>query len=219
MQTLTFVATLAVALVASMGFVFMTKERADEANRVLAALDALTGVANRRSIIAALDRDAGRAIRARTPLAVMMIDLDHFKRINDSHGHLAGDAVLRSLVRVLGDRLRSQDLVGRYGGEEFLVVLPETTLSGARRLANELCQAVEAHAFVHAGQPIPLTVSIGVFGGLLEPGDHWDLLIHAADSALYAAKRAGRNRVEQVAVLPRTGPHGAGPETFPASLS
>ena len=137
----------------------------------------------------------GRAIRTRTPLALMMIDLDHFKRVNDSYGHLAGDAVLRSLAAVLHQRIRSQDIVGRYGGEEFLVVLPETTLLGARRLATELCKAVAAHAFVHEGQQIAQTVSIGVFGGLLEPGDSWDVLIHAADSALYDAKHATRRHI------------------------
>ncbi|AVO40928.1 sensor domain-containing diguanylate cyclase [Simplicispira suum] len=218
-QTATFLGTFVMLLVTSLGFIFMTKERADEANRLLAAFDALTGVANRRSIIAALDRDVGRAIRTRTPLALMMIDLDHFKRVNDNHGHLAGDAVLRSLVEVLGQRIRSQDIVGRYGGEEFLIVLPETTLLGARRLAAELCKAVAAHTFVYEGRQIALTVSIGVFGGLLEPGDSWDVLIHAADSALYDAKHAGRNRVEETPILPRASRDGTHPETFPASLS
>ena len=130
-----------------------------------------------------------------------------------------GDAVLRSLAAVLHQRIRSQDIVGRYGGEEFLVVLPETTLLGARRLATELCKAVAAHAFVHEGQQIAQTVSIGVFGGLLEPGDSWDVLIHAADSALYDAKHSGRNRVEETPVLPRANGEGSHPETFPASLS
>ena len=218
-QTATYLGTLVMLLVASLGFIFMTKERADDANRILAACDALTGIANRRSIIAALDRDVGRAIRTRTPLALMMIDLDHFKRVNDSYGHLAGDAVLRSLAAVLHQRIRSQDIVGRYGGEEFLVVLPETTLLGARRLATEFCKAVAAHAFVHEGEQIAQTVSIGVFGGLLEPGDSWDVLIHAADSALYDAKHSGRNRVEETPVLPRANREGSHPETFPASLS
>jgi hypothetical protein len=116
LQGLTFVTTFAVLLVASLGFVFMTKERADEANRRLAALDELTGVANRRSIIAALDRDVGRAIRTHESMAVMMVDIDHFKRINDTCGHLAGDQVLRCVVDVIQHRIRAQDIVGRYGG-------------------------------------------------------------------------------------------------------
>ncbi|MBX3633216.1 MAG: GGDEF domain-containing protein [Simplicispira sp.] len=218
MQSATFLGTLVVLLVTSLGFIFMTKERADETNRVLAAADPLTGAANRRSIIEALDRDVGRAIRTREPLALMMIDLDHFKRINDLHGHLAGDAVLRGLVSVLRQRIRAQDIVGRYGGEEFLVVLPDTTLAGVQRLAEDLCRAVAAHTIVHRGQRLAVTVSIGVYGGRLDPGDSWDLLIHAADSALYRAKNAGRNRVETTPVLPRTGTASSHPETLPASL-
>lgn len=217
-QTLTFLGTFVVMLVTSLGFVFMTKGRADEANRLLAAADPLTGAANRRSIIEALDRDVGRAIRTREPLALMMIDLDHFKPVNDGYGHLAGDAVLRSLVSLIRQRIRSQDIVGRYGGEEFLVVLPDTTLAGVQRLAQDLCRAVAAHTVQYRNQSIAVTTSIGVFGGRLEPGDSWDLLIHAADSALYRAKDAGRNRVEATPVLPRAGTASPYLETFPATL-
>ena len=217
-QAVTFLGSFMVLLATSLGFIFMTKERADEANRVLAAADPLTGAANRRSIIEALDRDVGRAIRTREPLALMMIDLDHFKRLNDVHGDLAGDAVLRGLVNVLRQRIRAQDIIGRYGGEEFLVVLPDTTLAGVQRLAEDLCRAVASHCVTHRNQRITATVSIGVFGGRLEPGDSWDLLIHAADSALYRAKNAGRNRVEVTPVLPRAGTAAAHPETLPASL-
>lgn len=218
LQTLTFFGTFIVLLVTSLGFIFMTKERADEANRLLAAADPLTGAANRRAIIEALDRDIGRAIRTREPLALMMIDIDHFKRVNDIHGHLAGDAVLRSLVSLIRQRIRTQDIVGRYGGEEFLVVLPDTSLAGVQRLAQDLCNAAAAHATSYSGQRITVTISIGVFGGRLEPGDSWDLLIHAADSALYRAKDAGRNRVEATPVLPRAGTASPHPETFPATL-
>ncbi len=216
-QTATFFGAASFILVTSLGFIFMTKDRADEANRLLAAADSLTGVANRRSIIAALDRDVSRAIRTREPIAVMMIDLDHFKSVNDAHGHLAGDAVLRGVVRLIDRRIRSQDIIGRYGGEEFLVVLPDTMLSGANRLAQELCVAVATHPFIHGNLRIPLTVSIGVFGGRLEPGDSWDALIHAADSALYNAKNSGCNRMEYTAQLPRSDER-SGPETFPASM-
>ena len=128
LQTLTFLATFSVVLVSSVGFVFMSRDRADENNRVLAALDPLTGVANRRSLIAALDRDVARAQRMREPMALMMVDIDHFKDVNDQYGHPAGDRVLCSVVNVLRQRVRAQDLVGRYGGEEFMVLLPETGL-------------------------------------------------------------------------------------------
>ena len=112
-QTLTFMSTFAVVLIASMGFVFMARDRADEDNRRLAAVDSLTGVANRRAVIAALDRDVARSIRTHEPMALMMVDIDHFKNVNDRYGHPVGDKVLCSVVDVLRERVRSQDLVGR----------------------------------------------------------------------------------------------------------
>jgi diguanylate cyclase (GGDEF)-like protein len=208
--------------VASLGFIFMTKERADETNRLLAAADPLTGAANRRAIIEALNRDVARAIRTREPLALMMLDLDHFKRINDTYGHLAGDAVLRSLMALVRQRIRSQDIVGRYGGEEFLVVLPDTPLAGVERLAQDLCDAVAAHSVVYQGQRIPVTVSIGAVGGRLELNVSWDVLIHAADKALYRAKDAGRNRIEvttDMAPIRRSHDPDLGLETFPPSMT
>lgn len=217
---LSFMLLFVVLLVASFGFVFMSKDRADEVNRRLAALDELTGVANRRSIIAALDRDVGRAIRTREPLAVMMVDIDFFKHVNDTHGHLAGDRVLRNVADVIRSRIRAQDIVGRYGGEEFLVVLVDTSAQGARRLAEQLREAVQAASCHWGAQRLAVTVSIGVFGGRLEPGDSWDQLIHAADSALYRAKQAGRNRVEMAPALERptrAGLAAQGPETFPST--
>ena len=217
-QTMTFMTTFAVVLVASMGFVFMARDRADAGNRRMAAVDSLTGVANRRAVIAALDRDVARSIRTREPIAAMMVDIDHFKAVNDRYGHPVGDQVLCNVVNVLRERVRSQDLVGRYGGEEFLVVLPDTTIKGAYLLALQLCEAVEASSFIHEGHEIPITVSIGVFGGTLQPGDHWDMLISAADRALYEAKNSGRNRVEVGEVLRRPASQAAaasGPETQP----
>jgi len=218
-QTLTFMSTFAVVLVASMGFVFMARDRADEDNRRLAAVDSLTGVANRRAVIAALDRDVARSIRTHEPMALMMVDIDHFKNVNDRYGHPAGDKVLCSVVEVLRERVRSQDLVGRYGGEEFMVLLPDTTAKGGYLLAQQLCEAVQALRLEHEGQPIPVTVSIGVYGGRLQPGDHWDMLISAADRALYEAKDRGRNRVEVVEALRRPASlvtANSGPETQPA---
>ena len=218
-QTLTFMSTFAVVLVASMGFVFMARDRADEDNRRLAAVDSLTGVANRRAVIAALDRDVARSIRTHEPMALMMVDIDHFKNVNDRYGHPVGDKVLCSVVEVLRERVRSQDLVGRYGGEEFMVLLPDTTAKGGYLLAQQLCEAVQAVHLEHEGQPIPVTVSIGVYGGRLQPGDHWDMLISAADRALYEAKDRGRNRVEVVEALRRPASlvtANSGPETQPA---
>jgi diguanylate cyclase (GGDEF)-like protein len=231
LQTLTFMGTFSVVLVSSMGFVFMTRDRADESNRILAAIDPLTGVANRRSLVAALDRDVSRAVRTGEPIALMMVDVDHFKRVNDRHGHQAGDRVLCRVVDVLRRRVRAQDLVGRYGGEEFMVVLPDTSLQGAEQLAHELCREVaesrcrvgaadDAEAGGGAGINIAVTVSIGVFGGGLKAGDSWDMVIAAADRALYQAKRNGRDRVEVSTALRRPAAHQAAPnhpETHPAS--
>ncbi len=219
-QTLTFTTTFIELMVASMGFVFMAKDRADETNRRMAALDPLTGVANRRAAIAALDRDVARAVRTRESIAVMMVDIDHFKRVNDQYGHPVGDQVLCHVVGMLRERVRSQDLVSRYGGEEFLVVLPDTDAMGAYQLARQLCEAVAGSRYVHEGAGIGLTVSIGVFGGRLEPGDSWDMLISAADRALYQAKELGRNRVEAAGALhPHASPSSpdSSPETLPTS--
>ena len=219
-QTLTFSTTFIELMVATMGFIFMARDRADEDNRRLAALDPLTGVANRRAAISALDRDVARAVRTRESIAVMMVDIDHFKRVNDHYGHPVGDQVLCHVVSMLRDRIRSQDLVSRYGGEEFLVVLPDTDLIGAHQLARQLCESVSGARYRHEGKEITVTVSIGVFGGRLEPGDSWDMLISAADRALYRAKELGRNRVEAaVALHPPSAPSSldSNPETLPAS--
>lgn len=233
LQTLTFLGTFSVVLVGSMGFVFMSRDRADENNRLMAALDPLTGVANRRSLIAALDRDVSRAVRTGESIALMMVDIDHFKNVNDRYGHPVGDQVLCHVVKVLGERVRAQDLLGRYGGEEFMLVLPDTSLGGAVQLASALCKAVEASrcavrslegapaAGPAPGGSIAVTVSIGVFGGRLEAGDSWDMLIAAADRALYQAKENGRNRVEVATGLRRPGSQPlerAGAETAPAPL-
>ena len=221
MQSVVFMAAFMVVILASLGFILMTKDRADAESRALAALDPLTGAANRRVLISALDRDVARAVRTREPVAVMMVDIDHFKHVNDRYGHPAGDKVLCNVVDVLRERVRAQDLVGRYGGEEFMVVLPDTDAAGAAQLARQLCHAVEAARCRVDGAQIGVTVSIGVAGGRLEPGDNWDMLISAADRALYQAKKNGRNRVEAADGLRRPGAQAAAdgnPETRPESL-
>ena len=220
-QSLTFLTSFVTVLTASLGFVFMSKDRLDDGNRRMAAIDPLTGAANRRSIILALDRDVARAVRMREPLALMMVDIDHFKRVNDEYGHLAGDHVLCHVVDVLRDRVRTQDMVGRYGGEEFLVLLPDTGLKGAAELARQLCHSVEQSPCIWEGKPLFVTVSIGVFGARMEPGDSWDMLIDAADRAMYRAKQNGRNRVEAVADLRRLASRPSlrdNPDTFPSSM-
>ena len=163
--------------------------------RTLAATDVLTGLPNRRSLSEAMTGHMALAERGAQALSVMLIDIDHFKRINDRHGHAAGDAVLVQLAQLLRAELRSSDLVGRWGGEEFLVVAPATSISTVADLAERLRERVAGWAFDH-GQP--MSISIGVSQAL--PGDTMDSLLQRADRALYRAKRRGRNCVEHQAV-------------------
>ena len=200
-QTLTFMVSLSAILVTSFGFVFMAKERADAANVRLAAQDALTGIANRRALVQALESELARAQCQRTPLALLMLDIDHFKHVNDQYGHLAGDQVLRHVVQVVEQRLRTQDLLGRYGGEEFLLLLPHTDLAGAQQLGQQLCEAVQAAPCDWHGQSIAVTVSVGISVCAVGEQPDWETLLLAADKALYRAKGNGRNRVEVAPVL------------------
>jgi diguanylate cyclase (GGDEF)-like protein len=181
----------------ALGFVYMYLERAERRSFELAMHDPLTGLANRRAISDALHSSTARAHRQGLPFSLLLVDIDHFKRVNDSYGHQAGDEVLRVLARTLQSRLRAQDAVGRFGGEEFLVLLPDTDRDGALVVAQALREAVAQSPAQWAGRNIHVTVSIGVGGGKLAPQDSIDSLVAAADSALYAAKQGGRDRVEQ----------------------
>jgi diguanylate cyclase (GGDEF)-like protein len=129
-------------------------------------------------------------------LSLLMIDLDHFKRINDEHGHPTGDALLREFGRLLRDMLRAVDSVGRYGGEEFVVILPHTSADEARQTAERIRKRVEAHEFTAAGKPLRITVSAGVASYPSSAVDSPESLIREADKALYRAKQGGRNRIE-----------------------
>lgn len=157
--------------------------------------DELTGLYNRRYFDAALRRELFRAERKQTPLAVVMIDLDHFKRINDTHGHDAGDAVLRAAGRCLYDGVRRSDIACRYGGEELVLVLPECDAAAAARCADAIRGAVAALILTHRDLALPqVTASFGV-AAWPEHGADAAALLQAADGALYAAKRGGRDRV------------------------
>jgi diguanylate cyclase (GGDEF)-like protein len=157
----------------------------------LAVTDELTQVANRRFLLERLVREVDRARRGTRPLAVLMLDLDHFKRVNDEYGHQRGDEVLRGVARELRAQLRRIDTVGRYGGEEFVVLLPDTARAQALHVAEKLRESVKHAAFPDG---LTMTISIGV-AGLPEDASEPDALIEAADRALFAAKRAGRDRV------------------------
>jgi two-component system cell cycle response regulator len=159
----------------------------------LSTTDPVTGLRTRRFVGELLSIEALRASRYKTPLSIAMCDVDHFKRINDTFGHPAGDAVLALLCQVMQRALRATDVAGRWGGEEFLLVLPHTDLDGAASFAERVRQAIEETEFDVVSAPHPVTLSIGVAG--LRDGQNVEQLIAAADEALYAAKGAGRNRV------------------------
>jgi diguanylate cyclase (GGDEF)-like protein len=156
-------------------------------------VDGLTGANNKRFLLETLEREIPRARRHQRPLSLVMFDIDHFKSVNDTYGHLAGDYVLKELATLVKARLRPDDVLARYGGEEFGIALPETPREGAVKIADDLRQIVERHRFVFEGETIPVTISMGV--GQLD--DRWDVLafIKCADEKLYEAKRTGRNRV------------------------
>lgn len=161
----------------------------------LATHDGLTGLYNHRAFYAQLEDELARSQRSGRPASLLLLDIDHFKQVNDVHGHLAGDAVLRGLSELLVSESRTIDRVCRYGGEEVTVILPETDLETAARAAERLRAAVEAQPFdVNAGAPLHITVSIGI-ASFSAHADNAQALVAAADAALYAAKQGGRNRV------------------------
>ncbi len=167
----------------------------------LAAFDDLTGLYNRRSLFHAFETELARCQRYRRGVSILMVDIDRFKEVNDAHGHRAGDEVLRQIADSLIGSLRTIDVVCRYGGEEFCVVLPETQLEGALRAAERVRAAIEARPFSIPGiGPVRATVSVGVASwapdaASAQPPD----LLAEADTALLAAKRAGRNSVRPLA--------------------
>ena len=156
--------------------------------------DPLTGLYNRRYLESTIERELARCKREGRPLSVMMLDVDHFKRINDTHGHQAGDEVLKQLAAILADKCRLADVVCRFGGEEFLLLLPDMPLEVALERAERLRAQFESTALGFGGEPIQATVSIGI-ANLPEHADLPEVLIGQADSALYRAKTGGRNRV------------------------
>jgi diguanylate cyclase (GGDEF)-like protein len=161
--------------------------------REVASTDALTFLPNRRQIIGDLQREVIYSNRYRTPLSISMLDIDHFKAVNDTHGHAVGDLVLRQVASYMRDHIRTTDMVGRYGGEEFLVLLPNTDLDSACEQAERLCARIREAAAPAETADIHVTVSIGVAQYNPEQED-WQKLLVRADYALYDAKAAGRDR-------------------------
>lgn len=172
-----------------------------EANRQLAEqarIDALTGLPNRRALDHELTRELARSLRDETGLALLMLDLDHFKAVNDTHGHRAGDDVLRAFAQVLRASVRASDLPCRYGGEEFVVVLPTADADAARQVASRIRTSLQGSRIQTSAGALRVTVSVGVAAveaGGLDGGAAPSELLDAADKALYRAKHEGRNRV------------------------
>jgi two-component system cell cycle response regulator len=161
----------------------------------LTTVDGLTQIFNKRYFAEALDREIARASRYRRELSLVIFDLDHFKVVNDTHGHLAGDSVLKTLAHTIKTRIRTEDIFARYGGEEFAIILPEIEGHNAHQFAEKIRRIVETTEFRFEGTKIPVTISMGVATlDLEEPAAA--ALIKRADERLYEAKAAGRNCVK-----------------------
>jgi diguanylate cyclase (GGDEF)-like protein len=161
-----------------------------------AKTDFLTGLSNRRHFMEVAEQEVRRAIRFKNPISVLMVDLDNFKRVNDMHGHISGDNVLKQFAAACRLTFREIDIIGRIGGEEFAILLPETSRNEAIEAAERLRLKVEKTKVpIDQGLAIELTVSIGV-ASLSSESDSLDLLLGQADTALYTAKNTGRNRVK-----------------------
>lgn len=163
-------------------------------NRHLMQEDWLTGAQNRRAMDKVLSKEVARAQRSAAKLTVAMLDLDHFKNINDEFGHDAGDKLLQHLTLITKAVLREADALIRYGGEEFLIILPETDINGAQFVMDRLKQAFLKNPLAYDGKPIPVTFSAGL--ARLQPEENGHALVMRADTALYEAKHAGRNCVK-----------------------
>ncbi|RJP78453.1 MAG: diguanylate cyclase [Desulfobacteraceae bacterium] len=159
--------------------------------------DGLTGIFNRRYLETKLEEEFDRHIRYNRPLSLIMLDIDHFKGINDNYGHQAGDFILKSLATLIDERIRVVDIVARYGGEEFCCLLPETTAESALALAEFLRMGVEAEIYHFKDKSIKITISQGV-SDLNSNVDTAEMLLKLADDGLYEAKRAGRNKVSMI---------------------
>ncbi len=191
-----FVVLEAIVAVVLLGFgaLVLTNEFITTELKHLAEVDPLTGVFNRRAFFTLLDKAVSSAQRTHTPVPVLVVDLDHFKTINDTWGHRAGDDVLRQFVALALGCLRKEDVMGRLGGEEFAIFLPNASAEGAHAVAERVRALVASSPTTAGTRPIPLTVSIGV--ALCGQGESASAALQRADEAMYLAKQRGRNRVE-----------------------
>jgi diguanylate cyclase (GGDEF)-like protein len=202
------------ALICQFGFLLMTMDRLHTETAQLAGVDELTGAASRRRFSEAHMRECVRSSRSGRVFTILLIDIDRFKRINDVHGHVAGDAFLKLFARTVLSHLRSQDLFARLGGDEFCVLMPETNGAQGVMIANRLVQAVREQTLRRDGAIVATTISVGVAEWSSAVGRDPHALMELADRALYCAKEAGRNGVS-TAPTPEARP-GSAPEPLAA---
>ena len=193
-QSVFFLAALLLTTAGSFGMFWMEIQYLHLELARQAARDSLTGMLNRRSFLVEFERELARVRRGGSVLSVAMFDLDHFKKLNDLYGHPAGDEVLRRIAAAMQASIRQPDILGRYGGEEFALMMPDTDADMAIRVAERIRVAVQMHGVGWNGQPLSITLSGGIAAFAIH-GVTSDALIAAADAALYEAKRAGRNRI------------------------
>jgi diguanylate cyclase (GGDEF)-like protein len=191
---LVYLASYLLMIMNGFGFLLLCKQKDDALMRSLATIDGLTGMLNRRAFFERADSARQLALRLRKPIALLMLDIDHFKQLNDGFGHACGDEALKAFADTARGVLREHDLIGRLGGEEFALVLPGTRLEGALDAAERLRLAVLAVPLIGCAQGYRMTVSIGVV--TIDPNEELTAALARADHALYAAKSGGRNRVE-----------------------
>jgi diguanylate cyclase (GGDEF)-like protein len=194
-QAALFVAAATAAIVSTFGFLMLHKERSDGEAVRMATIDPLTGAYNRRTFHDIAERELARARRTGQPLSIIVVDIDHFRPVNESHGNRTGDEVLRKVAELIRSALRKEDMLVRYGGEEFLVMLPEVPGPGAVVVAGRIRKAIEAETITVEGATLRLTVSVGVSARLDEGPESIENLLARADEALALAKQRGRNRV------------------------
>ena len=214
-QSVMILALMFLSMVWNFGFLLMAMDRLRNEVADLAMMDDLTGVGNRRQLLQRLTEECARSDRSNQPFALLVVDIDNFKAINDTHGHAAGDACLQHFTLMAQTRLRPGDLLARTGGDEFCIVLPASTLREGAMIARRIVDVCRDDAAGCSGSEVPLSVSIGVAQWTREIGAFPDRLIAAADHALYVAKKDGRDRY---AVYEPAPPLAPGLETAPREI-
>jgi diguanylate cyclase (GGDEF)-like protein len=213
-QAVTVLALIFLSMMCNFGFLLMAMDRLRNEVADLALMDDLTGVGNRRQLLQRLSEECARSDRSGQPFALLVVDLDNFKTINDTHGHAAGDACLQHFTLMAQTRLRPGDLLARTGGDEFCIILPASTLREGAMIARRIIEVCREDAAGCVGAEVPLSVSIGAAQWSCEIGAFPDRLIAAADHALYVAKKEGRDRYAVYDPSPPLAPELAQPQAL-----